>query len=194
MGVERYGFHGLSLESILAQLETIPERVVVGAPRKWIEHYRHSPGQIDRHDHGFDADWRRNDGYTAIWIPGVMLFLMRKGYADPAKLEDLVDHRSGLAGVSGISSDVRELKSADLALRMFSYQVGKAIAAMAAALGGMDLLIVTGGIGEHAEGLRNEICAPRKFIDAFEIRVLPAQEDLQIARIAQRLTSGRDGA
>jgi acetate kinase len=67
---------------------------------------------------------------------------------------------------------------------MFAYQVRKTIAGMAAALGGLDLLVFTGGIGEHAETLRSEICDNLKWIDPFEIRVLPAQEDLQIARIA----------
>jgi acetate kinase len=194
LGVERYGFHGLSLESILAQLETIPERVVVahlgnGSSITAI----HQGKSIDTTMGLTPTGGVMMGTRTGDLDPGVMLFLMRKGYADPAKLEDLVDHRSGLAGVSGISSDVRELKSADLALRMFSYQVRKAIAAMAAALGGMDLLVFTGGIGEHAEELRNAICDPLKFIDAFEIRVLPAQEELQIARIAQRITSGQDG-
>ncbi len=194
MGVERYGFHGLSIESILAQLKTIPERLVVA--------HLGNGSSITAIHHGKSIDTTMGltptggvmmGTRTGDLDPGVMLFLMRRGYADPAALEDLVDHKSGLAGVSGIGSDVRELMharanaNADLALRMFCYQVRKAIAAMAGALGGMDLLVFTAGIGEHSEALRNEICGPLKFIDAFEIRVLPAEEDLQIARIAQRI-------
>jgi acetate kinase len=68
--------------------------------------------------------------------------------------------------------------------RLFCYQVRKAIAAMAGALGGLDLLVFTGGIGEHAEELRREICGLIQWMSPFETRVLPAQEDLQIARIA----------
>ena len=201
MGVERYGFHGLSLESILAQLKTIPERLVVA--------HLGNGSSITAIRHGKSVDTTMGltptggvmmGTRTGDLDPGVMLFLMRKGYGDAAKLEDLVDHKSGMAGISGIGSDVRELMNArsdanaDLALRMFCYQVRKAIAAMAGALGGMDLLIFTAGIGEHAEELRNEICRPLKFIDAFEIRVLPAQEDLQIARIAQRIVSSAGGS
>ena len=92
--------------------------------------------------------------------PGVMIFLERHGFAQADAMEDLVNRKSGLLGVSGTSSDVRQLlesresAAADLALRMFCYQVRKTIAAMAGALGGLDLLVFTGGIGEHAEELR----------------------------------------
>ena len=122
--------------------------------------------------------------------PGVMIFLERHGFAQADALEDLVNRKSGLLGVSGTSSDVRQLvesakgPAADLALRMFCYQVRKTIAAMAGALGGLDLLVFTGGIGEHAEQLRKEICELIQWMSPFETRVLPAQEDLQIARIA----------
>jgi len=75
----------------------------------------------------------------------------------------------------------------DLALRMFCYQVSKAIGGMAIVLGGLDTLVFTGGIGEHARELRDEICAGLKCLGNPEILVLPAQEDLQIARITARL-------
>ncbi|HEY1949321.1 MAG TPA: hypothetical protein VGG97_20105, partial [Bryobacteraceae bacterium] len=78
---------------------------------------------------------------------------------------------------------------ADLALRMFCYQVRKTIASMAAALSGLDALVFTGGIGEHAQPLREEICQPLAFLGRFAVSVLPAQEDLQIARITARLTA-----
>jgi len=126
--------------------------------------------------------------------PGVMVFLARHGFVQADELEDLVNRKAGLLGVSGVGSDVRQLMDArakpeaDLALRMFCYQVRKAVAAMAAALGGMELLVFTGGIGEHADPLRREICEPLGWIGEFETRVFPAQEDLQIARIAVRLS------
>ena len=93
-----------------------------------------------------------------------------------------------------MTSDVRELLNArrqntqaDLALQMFCYQVAKTIAGMATALGGLDVLVFTGGIGEHATPLRQEICARLQFLGNFEVRVLPSEEDLQIAKIAQML-------
>lgn len=126
--------------------------------------------------------------------PGAVIYLMRHGYGSPEALEELFDHRSGLLGVSGATSDVRDLLStrnqdarADLALRMFCYQVRKAIAAMAAALGGLDALVFTGGVGEHAAEIRNEICSGLEFLGGFQTPALPAQEDLQIARITARL-------
>jgi len=78
---------------------------------------------------------------------------------------------------------------ADLALKMFCYQTRKTIASMAAALGGLDVLVFTGGIGENAGSLRDEICAGLKFLGDFQVRVLPAQEDLQIARITEKLAA-----
>jgi acetate kinase len=184
MGIERYGFHGLSLESILHELKIVPARLVVAHLGNGSSVTAILNGKSIDTTMGLTPTGGVMMGTrTGDLDPGVMLFLMRKGYGDPAKLENLVDKKSGLAGVSGIGSDVRELMSArpnanaELALHMFCYRVRKAIAAMAGALGGLDLLVFTGGIGEHAE----------KFVDAFEIRVLPSQEDLQIARITQQI-------
>ena len=200
MGVERYGFHGLSLESILHEL-TVPEKMVVAHLGNGSSVTAILNGKSIDTTMGLTPTGGVMMGTrTGDLDPGVMLFLMRKGYGDPAKLETLVDKKSGLAGVSGIGSDVRELlnarpnSDAELALHMFCYRVRKAIAAMAGALGGLDLLVFTGGIGEHAEELRNKICAPLKFIDAFEIRALPSQEDLQIARITQRIVAATSSA
>jgi acetate kinase len=105
-----------------------------------------------------------------------------------------VDHESGLKGVSERSSDVRELSGStdarsELALAMFAYQVKKEIAGMAAVLGGLDVLIFTGGIGEHAAGIRNEVCDGLAFLGKFEVKTLPSREDLQIARITGRVLS-----
>jgi acetate kinase len=124
-------------------------------------------------------------------------------------LEDLVDHRSGLLGISGVSSDMRELRNtaslnadARLAIQMFCYSVRKQIAAMIAALGGVDLIVFTGGIGENDVEARAAIChglswlgvsldparnrAGENIISAPASRcgvgVLPSQEDEQIAR------------
>jgi len=187
MGVERYGFHGLSVESIVAQLDPVPERLVVAhlgngssvtavlAGKSVDTTMGLTPtGGVMMGTRCGDAD------------PGVLLYLMRRGMGAQA-LEDLVDHQSGLKGVSGHSSDVRELRAGDLALRMFVYQVKKAIAGMAAALGGLDVLVFTGGIGQHAAGIRDEVCEGLAFLRAFEVQTLPSQEDLQIARITARL-------
>jgi acetate kinase len=195
LGVERYGFHGLSLESILAQLDPVPERMVVGHLGSGVSITAIQNGKSIDTTMGLTPTGGVMMGTRCGDLdPGVLLFLMRNGYGDPEKLEALCDHRSGLLGVSGVSSDSRELvrarannAHADLALRMFSYQIRKAIAAMAAALDGLDLLVFTGGIGEHAEEIRQEITAGLAFLGESETKVLPAQEDLQIARITANL-------
>lgn len=191
LGVERYGFHGLSVESILAQLKPLPEKIVVahlgnGASLTAIE-----KGESRDTTMGLTPTGGIMMGTRCGDLdPGVMVFLARHGFTSADAFEELVNKKSGLLGVSGLTNDVRQLMnaraqpSADLALRMFCYEVRKAIAAMAAALGGINLLVFTGGIGEHAHALREQICETLNWIDSFEIRVLPAQEDLQIARIA----------
>ncbi len=197
MGIERYGFHGLSLESILAQLAPMPRRLVVAHLGNGASITAIREGQSIDTTMGLTPTGGVMMGTRCGDLdPGVMLFLMRDGFTSVEKLETLVDRRSGLRGISGKSSDVRELLNlreqdpdVDLALRMFCYQARKAIAAMAAALGGLDALVFTGGIGEHATELRTEICAGLDFIGEFRTLVLPSQEDLQIATITANLVS-----
>jgi len=190
MGVERYGFHGLSVESIVAQLGTVPERLVVAHLGNGSSVTAVLRGKSVDTTMGLTPTGGVMMGTRCGDVdPGVLLYLMRRGMGTEA-LEDLVDHESGLKGISGRSSDVRELDGSELALRMFVYQVKKAIAGMAAVLGGLDLLVFTGGIGEHAVGVRKEICEGLAFLDAFEIRTMASQEDLQIARITGRLECG----
>jgi len=195
LGVERFGFHGLSLESILTQLNPIPRRLIVA--------HLGNGCSVTAIQDGISVDTSMGLTPTGGVMmgtrcgdldPGVMIYLLRNGSATAESLEELFDKKSGLAGVSGVSSDVRQLLSvretnekADLALRMFSYRIRKAIAAMAAALGGVDLVVFTGGIGEHAAKLRDEICVGLQFLGEFAIRILPAREDLQIASITARL-------
>ena len=97
--------------------------------------------------------------------PGVLIWLAREKGLDVRALERLIDHRSGLLGVSGISGDLRRLRrvartdpAARLAIRMFALSVRKQILAMAAVLEGIDALVFTGGIGEHDAAAREEIC------------------------------------
>ncbi len=199
LGVERYGFHGLSIESILGQLATIPERLIVahlgnGASITAIRNARSVDTTMGLTPTGGVMMGTRCGDLD----PGVAVYLLRHGYEDAERLENVFDQQSGLRGVSGLSSDVRELEEArsenagsDLALRMFCYQVRKAIGGMAAALGGADMLVFTGGIGEHADKLRREIVDGLLFLnaDALDVRVLPSQEDEQIAKNTARLVS-----
>jgi acetate kinase len=95
--------------------------------------------------------------------PGVLLYLMREQGLDAAALERLLNHEAGLLGVSGLSPDMSVLLDQDdagahLAVGLFSYQVRKAVGALATTLGGLDRLVFTGGIGEHAAPVRGSIC------------------------------------
>ena len=139
--------------------------------------------------------------------PGILVYLMRERKFDAAMLEDLIDHQSGLTGVSGVGSDMRNLHDAAtsnprarLAIDMFCYSVRKQIAAMMAVLGGADLIVFTGGIGENDEEVRASICAGLSWAGvslvaaqgsslddtgkapAIRVLVLSSQEDEQIAR------------
>jgi acetate kinase len=195
--VERFGFHGLSLESILAQMSDIPERLVIAHLGNGCSVTAIKGGESIDTTMGLTPTGGIMMGTRCGDLdPGVLLFLMQHGYADRDRLSALVDRQSGLLGVSETTSDVRELLSirqrdtrADLALRMFSYQVKKAIGAMAAALGGLDRLVFAGGIGENNGDLRNEVAAGLAFLGRFEVSVVPSQEDLQIARMTDGLLS-----
>jgi len=181
LGVERYGFHGLSIESIVARLNPVPERLVVA--------HLGNGCSITAIRNGVSVDTSMGLTPTGGILmgtrcgdldPGVMLFLLRSGYSDGGKLERIVDHESGLKGISGGTSDMRDLMglraqqpNADLAIRMFCYQASKTIGAMAAALGGLDMLVFTGGIGEHAAEIRDAICSGLGFLGKCRMEVVP---------------------
>ena len=132
---------------------------------------------------------------------------MREKKLDAAMLEELVDHRSGLLGISGVGSDMRRLHEAAstnadarLAIEMFCYSVRKQIAAMIAVLGGVDLIVFTGGIGENDGEVRRAICGGLNWAGVVlegerddrsmprcQVRVLASQEDEQIARHTRAL-------
>ncbi len=196
-GVQRFGFHGLSCESILRQLHKIPERLVIA--------HLGNGCSITAVRNGTSIDTSMGLTPTGGVImgtrcgdidPGVLLFLIRRHRYSAAQLEDLLDHRSGLLGISGLSSDMRSLHQsqsanpdAALAISMFCYSVAKQIAAMAAVLGGVDMLVFTGGIGEHDEAVRSAIGQALRFLQIGEVLSLPSREDEQIALHTARLAA-----
>ncbi|MDB5971217.1 MAG: acetate/propionate family kinase [Hydrocarboniphaga sp.] len=210
-GIRRYGFHGLSCESIVHQLAgRLPERLIVA--------HLGNGASVTAIKAGLSVDTSMamtpNSGVLmgtrcGDIDPGVLIYLMReKGY-DLARLEELLDHRSGLLGISGIASDLRRLHEAApgnadarLALDMFARSVCKQIAGMITTLQGIDTLVFTGGIGEHDPAMRAAIVAGLSCLgvnldeqcnrDGYrqihhsssrcEILKLTSQEDHQIAR------------
>jgi acetate kinase len=206
-GVERYGFHGLSCESILRQLaEPPPQRLVIAHLGSGSSVTAVRAGRSIDTSMGLTPSGGVMMATRAGDLdPGLMVYLIRKHGLDAAGLEVMIDREAGMAGVSRLSGDLRQLRAASqnpdarLAVQMFVYSVRKQIAAMVAALEGLELLVFTGGIGEHDARTRAEICAGLSWLgfDAVmaqgrsreqrrdtppRIRVLPAREEEQIAR------------
>ncbi len=196
-GLQRYGFHGLSLESIVRQLGAhVPQRMVIahlgnGASVTAVKAGRSIDTSMGLTPTGGAIMGTRSGDLD----PGVLLHLLREKHFDPAALQALVDHGSGLLGISGVSSDMRQLHEAatanadaGLAIQMFCQSVRKHIAAMIAVLGGIDRLVFTGGIGENDAMVRDEVCSGLAWagIDASagsgSVQVLASQEDEEIAR------------
>jgi acetate kinase len=208
-GIVRYGFHGLSLESILHQLGTdLPARVVVAHLGQGASVTAIHNGQSVDTSMGLTPSAGVIMGTrTGDIDPGVLLYLLREKQWTVAQLSDWVDHQSGLLGISGLSSDMQCLHAAaasnadaQLAIDMFCYSVGKHIAAMIAALDGIDLLVFTGGIGEHDALVRTQICRHLSWMGVrldplvegasrCEVRVMPSREGEQIARHAFALSA-----
>jgi len=184
-GIERYGFHGLSYESIVRQLDKdVPLRLVIA--------HLGNGASVAAVANGRSIDTSMGLTPTGGVImstrcgdidPGVLAYAVRELRYDAAQLEALIDQRSGLYGISGISGDMRELRAAAasnedarLAIAMFCYSIRKQIAAMAAVLGGVDLLVFTGGIGENDAMTRASIC---EGLDGLGIGTEPAAAGLK---------------
>jgi acetate kinase len=216
-GLFRYGFHGLSCESILHQLgDAPPDRLVIAHLGNGASVTAVKAGKSIDNSMGLTPTGGVMMGTRSGDLdPGVLLYLMREKHLDAARLEALVDRQSGLLGVSGLGGgDMRELQAAAssnpdarLAIDMFAYQVRKAVAAMIAVLGGIDGFVFTGGIGENDPPIRAAICEglacmgvaldPVRNAETANpinspaskcaIHVLPSQEDEQIARHTRAL-------
>jgi acetate kinase len=200
-GVERYGFHGLSCESIVRQLgDALPDRLVIahlgsGSSVTAVRSGRSIDTSMGLTPSGGVMMATRSGDLD----PGLLVYLIREHGLDAARLETMIDRQAGMAGISGLSGDMRQLREAkgnveaDLAVRMFVYSVVKQIAAMAATLEGIDMLVFTGGIGEHDTQTRSEIRAGLAWLGDVRAEVLQASEDEQIARHTWVLQAGWSG-
>lgn len=195
-GIERYGFHGLSYESIVRQLgEATPERVVIAHLGNGASLCAVRAGKSVDTTMGLTPTGGIVMGTRPGDLdPGVLLYLMRERGYDVKRLEVLVDRESGLKGLSGGTSDMRKLHAMDneasrLALGVFVHVARKHVAAMAASLGGMDLLVFTGGIGENDADTRDAIVDGLRWMGPFDVRVMRTEEDEQIARHTWRLAA-----
>jgi acetate kinase len=114
--------------------------------------------------------------------PGALLYLMRERGLTADDLDRALEHASGLAALSGTSGDLRELADDSLALAVYVHRVSAAVAASASALGGLDALVFTGGIGEHSALVRERVGERVRFLGPFGVHVIRAREELVIAR------------
>jgi acetate kinase len=210
-GVRRYGFHGLSCQSIVRQLgDELPERLVIA--------HLGSGASVTAVRNGSSIDTSMGltpSGGVVMATrsgdldPGLLLFLLREHDMTAAALEELVDHRSGLLGISDQSADLRVLRhlantvpDAQLAIDIFCRSVAKQIAGMIASLGGIDMLVFSGGIGENDASTRDAICADLAWAGIAQagqspgtasVRILSPLEEEQIARDASALLQRRVG-
>lgn len=210
-GIHKYGFHGLSYESVLFQLGSRgKDRLIIAHLGNGVSLSAVKDGQSLDTTMGFSPAGGVMMGTRSGDLdPGLLLYLLQEKGCKIVELERMINHESGLLGVSGTNSDMKELLAqratdcrARLAIEMFCYQVRKNIAALATVFGGLDALIFTGGIGERGADIRLEICRGLEFLGISldeaknrknqltiskakcspSVLVIPAQEELVIAR------------
>jgi len=185
-GIRRYGFHGLSVQWASEQVQA--ERLVVC--------HLGGGSSVTAVRAGRSVDTTM--GFTPLEgvpmatragsvDPGALLYLLRHSMTLD-ELDGMLEHQSGLYGLSGLSGDVRELErsgdpAARLALEIFAYRVASAVGAMSVPLGGLDALVFTAGIGEHAARVRSDVCAPLTFlgVELDDARNGGAEPDCDIA-------------
>jgi acetate kinase len=120
--------------------------------------------------------------------PGLLLYVQRERGLGADELDRVLNLESGLKALSGTSGDMREVEAAGgLALDVYYYRVAGAVAAMAVALGGLDAVAFTGGIGEHSATVRDRVCDRLAFLRPFDVHVVEAREELVAARAAREL-------
>jgi acetate kinase len=194
-GVRRYGFHGLSYEYIASVLpENIANsRVVVahlggGASACAIKNRVSQASTM-----GFSTlDGLMMGSRCGTLDVGVILHLLQHKKMSVGEVEKLLYKKSGLLGVSGISAEMSDLLASDLpqaktAIELFCYNAAKQIAGLIPALGGLDALVFTGGIGEHAGAVRDKICAHLAWVSDFLVHTIATNEELVIARACKTL-------
>jgi acetate kinase len=222
-GVRRYGFHGLSYEYIA---DVLPRHLGGKAEgRVVVAHLGNGASLCAMRGRRCVATTM---GFTALdglvmgtrsgaIDPGVLFYLMREKGMTPDAVEDLLYRRSGLLGVSGVSSDMRDLLAsknphAREAIELFCYRAARELGSLAAALGGLDALVFTAGIGERAAPVRAMICEQSRWLGVeldetanrehravisqpgsrVTVCVIPTNEEVVIARHTNRLLGGKE--
>lgn len=185
-GIKRYGFHGLSYESIVRKIDA-KGRTIIAHLGNGSSLCAVRDGRSVASTMGFTALEGLMMGTRSGAIdPGVLLYLLDQKRMSVREVERLLYRESGLLGVSGISHDMRTLLAssdprAKLAVDLYVYRIVREAGSLAAALGGLDRLVFTGGIGEHAAPVREAVCAQLAWLGAPAL-VVPTDEQEMIAR------------
>jgi acetate kinase len=221
-GVRRYGFHGISYEYIASMLPAVAPECAEG---KIIVAHLGNGASLCAIERGRSV--ATTMGFTPLdglvmgtragsLDPGVILYLLQSEKMDAPAIQDLLYEKSGLLGISGISSDMRALLASDRpsakeAIDLFVYRVGRELGSLVAALGGLDALVFTAGIGEHAAAIRARICRDARWTGlvldeaansaggprisqggaTVSAWVIPTNENLMVARHTRRLLDSR---
>lgn len=194
-GVIRYGFHGLSCESVVARLNPIPSRVVIAHLGNGSSITAVLDGKSIDTSMGLTPTGGIPMGTrTGDLDPGVLIYLLRNEHLSADDLEQLLNRQCGLFAFSNGESDMQSLlaresagdPAATLAIDAFCIAIRKYIGSYAALMGGLDLLVFTGGIGQHSEAIRTRVCKGLSFLglappDSKKVVALPSQEELEIA-------------
>lgn len=219
-GVIRYGFHGLSYEYIASQLPSVDEKAASG--RTIVAHLGNGAslcamqsGKSVATTMGFTPlDGLVMGTRCGTIDPGALLYLISERGLDAKSLDHLLTFESGLLGVSEISSDMRTLLDQEKsdaraaeAIELFVYRIARELGSMAAALGGIDTLVFTGGIGEHSPAIRARVCEDAQWLgiecdessnnehgpsisddsSSVSVWVVPTNEELVIAQHTKQL-------
>jgi acetate kinase len=220
-GIRRYGFHGLSYAFLMEEFERLAGPAAAAGNVILAHLGSGSSLAAVRGGHSMDTTM----AFTPIGglvmstrsgdlDPGIATYIARTDGLTPDQVEDLLSQRSGLLGISGVTGDMRTLLDREshdpasrLAIAIYVYSIRKAIGAFAAVLDGVDTLIFSGGIGEHAPVIRSRVCDGLRFLGvqldtdanaanaplisrsgaSVVVRVIPTDEEIMIARAAYRL-------
>ena len=226
-GVRRYGFHGTSHRYVSQRVCEILGVDITD--QKIITCHVGNGGSITAVKYGKSIDTSMGLTPTEGLMmgtrsgdvdPGALTYLMTKHNLTPDQLQKIINKESGVAGVSGISSDMREIEAAvkagdemaTLALDMYEQRIIKYVGAYAAEMGGVDIIVFTGGVGENQTGVRENVCAPLAFMGVeidkelnaktrgtetvistpqskVKVVVVPTDEELMIARDTREIVS-----
>ncbi|HET6643181.1 MAG TPA: hypothetical protein VFG93_07890 [Gaiellaceae bacterium] len=177
-GIRRYGFHGIAVQSVVGQLEA--ERIVVchlggGCSVTAVLRSR----SVDTSMGFSPLEGVPMATRSGSIDPGALIYLLKERGLGVEELDDALEHESGLAALGGLGDP--------LGFAVYTYAIAGTVAHMAMALGGLDLLAFSGGVGENREDVRDSVAGRLRFLGDFAVEVVPAREELVIAEAVETL-------